>query len=200
MGRPQLHASDTILDVARDLALMRGAGAATVKAIAAASGAPTGSLYHRFGSQADLLGRVWARAARHSQEAWLIALRDPDPRRAAIGGALAIHDFCQRETADARLLVSFRREDLLRAEPSPQLARELVALNRPVEQAIAELAARLYGTARLRARQQTALVAIDLPYGAVRRYLIENRRLPAALRGQIEAAVGGVLNARTTRG
>lgn len=71
MPRPELHATDDILDAARDLIIEHGLRAATVAAIASESGAPVGSIYHRFGSIDQLLAEIWLRAARRSQELFI---------------------------------------------------------------------------------------------------------------------------------
>src|SRR5215204_5291529 len=67
MARPQLHPTDTMLDAARDLLLEDGSRSATIEAIASSSGAPTGSIYHRFGSRDALIARLWMRAVYRSQ-------------------------------------------------------------------------------------------------------------------------------------
>ena len=51
MAPPRKHETDVILDAARALVLEGGPRAASVAAIAAASGAPAGTLYHRFGNR-----------------------------------------------------------------------------------------------------------------------------------------------------
>src|SRR5829696_8303348 len=144
MPRPQVHTTDAMLDAARDLLLGEGSRSATIEAIADASGAPTGSIYHRFGSRDELLARLWIRAVYRSQASFLAALEDGDAAVAARTAALSIIDFCEAEPADARLLASFRRQDLIRTT-SGQLADELQELNRPLERAIVDLARRLYG-------------------------------------------------------
>jgi AcrR family transcriptional regulator len=192
--RPQIHPSETILDAARALALDSGAGAATIDDIARASGAPIGSIYHRFGSRDELFARLWVRAVRRSQASFLAAIERPDPMQAALAGANAILDFCEQERADARLLLSFRREDLIRTALSPALVGELERLNRPLERALARLARALHGSAGRAAVERTLLAAFDLPYGAARRHLIADRRLPPGLCGDVEAAVRAVLN------
>jgi AcrR family transcriptional regulator len=194
MARPELHSAGRILDAARTLVLDEGAGAATVGAIAQASGAPTGSLYHRFGSRDVLLARLWMRAVRRSQAPFVgaIASRD-DPLEAAVAAALSVYDFAREERADARLLLSLRREDLVQAPLPPAVADELAALNRPVERAVANLARRLYGRATKAALEATALAVVDLPYGAIRRHLIAGREPPARLRPRLERAVRAVL-------
>lgn len=183
-----------MLDAARGLLLDEGAGSATIEAIAATSGAPTGSIYHRFGSRDELLARLWVRAVYRSQASFVIALEREDPRDAALAGAMSIIDFCEEHPADAQLLVAFRREDLIRAVPDGQLGEELEQLNRPVERAVVKLAKRLYGSRSRRALDRTLLAVFDLPYGAARRHLITGSPLPAGLRADLAAAVATVLD------
>src|SRR5690348_6352587 len=112
MGRRTLHPENVILDAARDLALAGGARAATLQAIGQASGAPKGSLYHRFASRNDLLAQMWLRAVRRSQRAFIEAVQRHSGLDAAVAGALSIYDFARSDPADAALLVSVRREEL----------------------------------------------------------------------------------------
>jgi AcrR family transcriptional regulator len=193
--RPQLHPSDTMLDAARDLLIEGGSASATVEAIADVSGAPTGTIYHRFGSRNGLLTRLWIRAVYRSQASFLAALEHEDARAAALAAAQSILEFCEQEPADARLLVSFRREDLIRTAPSGQLADELEELNRPVEAAVVSLARRLYGRPTRAALNRTLFAVFDLPYGAVRRYLIAGTKIPAGLGDDLARAVEAVLDA-----
>jgi AcrR family transcriptional regulator len=194
MPRPQIHTTDAMLDAARDLLLEDGSGSATIEAIASASGAPTGSIYHRFGSRDELIARLWMRAVYRSQASFLAALERPDAKDAALAAAQSIIDFCEEHPADARLLVSFRREDLIRSAPEGPLADELAELNRPVERAVVDLARRLYGKGSRAALDRTLMAVFDLPYGAVRRYLITGARLPSGLRADVTRAVSAVLD------
>jgi AcrR family transcriptional regulator len=194
MPRPQIHTTDAMLDAARDLLLEDGSGSATIEAIASASGAPTGSIYHRFGSRDELIARLWMRAVYRSQASFLAALERPDAKDAALAAAQSIIDFCEEHPADARLLVSFRREDLIRSAPEGPLADELAELNRPVERAVVDLARRLYGKRSRAALDRTLMAVFDLPYGAVRRYLITGARLPSGLRADVTRAVSAVLD------
>jgi AcrR family transcriptional regulator len=187
VGRPRLHSDDVILDAARDLVLAGGARSTTLNAIARASGAPKGSVYHRYASLDDLLAATWIRAVRRAQRAFLEAVDDDDPVAAAVAGALSLHDFAQREPADARLLASMRREDLV--------VGEVADVNRPVQAAIARLARRLYGSASADNVERTVCAVVDLPLGAVRRHLIAGTPLPRTLRGQLDAAVRAALGA-----
>jgi AcrR family transcriptional regulator len=182
-----------MLDAARELVLEDGSWSATMEAIAQVSGAPTGSLYHRFGSRDQLLARLWVRAVQRSQASFIGALQKEDAREAARAGALSILDFCDEYPADAQLLVAFRREDLIRSVPEGPLADELAELNDPVSRAIGDLARRLYGRKSRAAIERTLLATFDLPYGAVRRHLIAGDPLPTGLRPALARAVGAVL-------
>jgi AcrR family transcriptional regulator len=194
--RPTLHSTDAILDSARELLLEQGAGRATIEAIAGASGAPIGSIYHRFGSRDAMLARLWIRAVRRSQADFLAACAAEDPRDAVLGAARSIIEFCRSHPADARLLVSFRREDLMQATEDDELKAELEELNRPVQKAVVSLARRLFGSARRRNLDRVVLATFDLPYGAARRYLIMGIPLPQHLEADIEAAVNAVIDLR----
>jgi AcrR family transcriptional regulator len=197
--RPPLYPTEAILDAARSLALDAGANATTIEEIARASGAPVGSLYHRFGSRDDLLARLWIRAVRRSQTDFLAAIDRPDPIDGAVSGAISILDFCERQRTDAQLLLSFRRKDLLHATPSPELTRALEELNRPLELGLAGLARALYGTAGRSEIQHVLLAVFDIPYGAARRHLVAGKSLPASVPGDVEKAVRAVLAHRAPR-
>jgi len=179
MGRRRVHQPNTILDAAQTLVLEEGAGAATVGAIASASGAPIGSIYHAFGSRDTLLAQLWIRAVRRSQRRFLDALEDEsEPLDSAVASALSIYDFARDEPGDARLLVSLRREDLIQMPLPAGLASELVSRERV---------------------EQTALAVFDLPYGALRRHLVSGKRPPAALRVPLARAVRAALDDEPAR-
>jgi AcrR family transcriptional regulator len=191
--RPELHDSDSILDAARRVVLNDGRGAATVAAIAEASGAPIGSIYHRFGSVDDLLAEIWIRAVRRSQARFRAAAEQADPIEAAVGAALSVYDFCVDNPADARLLVSLRLEDLAGGQINPRQRADLEQLNEPVEAVVKELARRIYGRASRRSLDWVIMAVFDLSYGAVRRPLATGEKLSPERREAVEAAVRAVL-------
>lgn len=193
MTRLTLHLKDDILDATRALVLEHGVHSGTVDAISRHSGAPVGSLYHRFGSLDRLLAEMWIRAVRRSQAAFIAVVRHPDSEQAAVDAALSIYDFVRQHPADACLLASFRREDLLRYAQSPGLIRELEQLNQPLAHAVTVLARRLFGRPTRRAVAQTLLATIDIPMGTVRRYLLAGKEVPALLREPVEASVRAVI-------
>jgi AcrR family transcriptional regulator len=193
--RPALHETDTMLDAAQQILLADGARAATIEAIAAASGAPTGSIYHRFRSRDELIARIWIRAVRRSQAVFLDAIEGDDPREAAVRTAMSILDFCEEHPADARLLVTYRQQDLVRAISEGPIHDELEELNRPLVRAVGNLSRRLFRKRSRKALERTIRITFDLPYGAARRHLLNGTRFPPGLRADVERAVRAVLDA-----
>ena len=199
MGRPELHSGTRILDDARTLVLDRGASAATIAAIAAASSAPAGSVYHRFGSRDSLLAELWMRAALRAQAHLLTAVESADtPMDAAVAGGMSVFDFAADAGDDARLLASMRREDLIRSPLPPELDARLRDLNQPVQRVIARLAREICDTRSTAATNLIALAVIDIPHGAVRRYLIAGSSPPRTLRPHVERSIRAVLDAASS--
>lgn len=193
MGRRPLHPRDVILDAARELVLLGGTRAATLQAISAASGAPKGSLYHRFASRDDLLAQVWMRAVERSQHAFIDAVQGHRGMAAATAGALSIYDFAEREPSDARLLASVRYQDLIENTATPTAMRSLAEINQPLRATLDDLATQLFGRATPEAVDATICAVVDLPMGVIRRSLRARSRVSSSRRGQLEAAVRAAL-------
>jgi AcrR family transcriptional regulator len=164
-----------------------------MEAIALASGAPMGSLYHYFVTRDELLARLWVRAVRRSQAAFRASAQHEDPEQAALAMALSVYDFCARERDDARLLMSLRREDFIQAELLPDLTQELKDLNRPVRQTVEQLSWRLYGRAQPEDLDRVLLATFDLPYGIARPYLVRGKTAPKHRRKLLETAILAVI-------
>jgi AcrR family transcriptional regulator len=193
VARPELHPTDAILDGARGVVLEQGLGAATIAAIAESSGAPVGSIYHRFGSVDDLLAQMWIRAVRRSQLRFAAAAEELDPTEAAVGAALSVYDFCVEHPADGRLLLSYRPEDLAGGRIDPKQRAELARLNEPVEAVVKDLARRIYGRVSRGSLDRVLMAVFDVPHGAVRRPLTNGETLSPQRRDAVEAAARAVL-------
>jgi len=191
LAPPRKHDTDTILDAARALALRDGPRAASVAAIAAESGAPAGTLYHRFGSRDGVLAAAWLRALERFQAGALDAAREPDAVEAAVGMALATVAFARAHPDDARLLLTLRRDDLLDSEPGAELRERLAAMNAPLEAQLRRVARGLHGRADARALDRVTRAVVDVPYAAVRRHA---GRLPAWLADDVERDVRRLLS------
>src|SRR3954454_12402037 len=112
MAPPRKHDTDTILDAVRALALRDGPRAVSVAAIARESGAPVGTLYHRFQSRDGLVAAAWKRALGRFHERWLQAAEEPEP---GVAMAVSVIRFARANPQDAQLLLTLRRRDLLDA-------------------------------------------------------------------------------------
>jgi AcrR family transcriptional regulator len=191
--RTALHDTDELLDAARDLIVEGGPRAAGIRAIAMRSGAPSGSLYHRFGSRDQLVAQAWLRAVRRFQAGFLAAL-DHDDARTGVANAIRWSvAFTLDHPADTRLLLDHSRKDLLDVEPTGALAADLAEVNGPLVRAIRALAARLYGTATQEAVERVSYALIDLPQAVLRRHLRAGT-LTAATADSLAAAIRALVS------
>lgn len=191
MAPPRKHETDVILDAARALVLDGGPRAASVAAIAKASGAPAGTLYHRFGNRDGILTTAWLRALERFQARALAADGDT-PEDTAVAMAVAAVGFARALPADARLLLTIRPGDLLDGEPDAAFRQTLAAMNAPLTQRLAQLARQLYGNARPRSVNAVARAVADLPYAVVRRHAHDDP-MPSWLETDVAASARAVL-------
>ena len=195
MAAPRKHHSDRILDAARALVLAEGPRAASVAAISRASGAPVGTLYHRFGDRDGILAAVWLRALERFQAGALAAgaAHPDDPVEAGVAMARASLAFAAAHPDDARLLLAVRRRDLLDGAPAPVHTR-LDAINAPLREALARIARALHGRADARAVERVTRAVVDLPTAAVRRHVRdEGGALPRWLAADVADAARTLL-------
>jgi AcrR family transcriptional regulator len=185
MAPPRKHDTDRILDAARTLVLREGPRAASVAAIAGESGAPAGTLYHRFGNRDGVLTAAWLRALERFQQGALAAAENPDPLEAAVAMAASQIGFARAQPDDARLLLTLRRDDLLDTAPDEAFRARLEAINAPLAARLAELTQALRGRRTARASEAITRAVVDLPNAALRRWLHEDRALPSWLEADV---------------
>ncbi|GGS55196.1 TetR family transcriptional regulator [Actinokineospora fastidiosa] len=174
MPRPVKHSPDAMLDTARALVLAGGPAAASARAVAAALGAPSGSIYHRFPRRDDLVAAAWLRAQDRFLTAFLSAAEpgaddksaDRAARERAVDAAVLVPTWCAKNPADAGLLLRHGLADLLRGEVSPDLATRAAGNNTRLEAAVRALAEET-GIPL----EDVILAVVDLPYGLTRRVL-----------------------------
>ncbi len=191
MAPPRKHETDVILDAARALVLDGGPRAASVAAIAKASGAPAGTLYHRFGNRDGILTAAWLRALERFQTR-AMAADGVTPTDAAVAMAVSAVGFARALPEDARLLLTIRPGDLLDDEPDAAFQQTLAAMNAPLTQRVTELARQLYGNAKARSIDAVARAIADLPYAVVRRHAHDDP-MPSWLERDVAASARAVL-------
>ena len=197
MAPPRKHPTDAILDAARGLALERGPRGVSIAAIAQASGAPSGTLYHRFGSRDGILAAAWLRALERFSRTLMTADAEHsgDAVEAAVAMARAALDFTDGNGDDARLLLVVRRRDLLDAAPDETLRARIDTINAPLETAVARIARSLHGRADRRSTEAVTRAVIDLPSAAIRRHLrAPGHRLPPWLADDLLTGVRALLS------
>jgi AcrR family transcriptional regulator len=191
MAPPRKHQTDVILDATRALVLAEGPRAASVGAIAKASGAPAGTLYHRFGNRNGILIAAWLRALERFQARALAATADT-VLESAVATAVAAIDFMREVPDDARLLVAVRPSDLLDGEPDDDFEQTLDAQNAPLIKLVRAFARELYGSSDARCVDAVARAVVDLPYAVVRRHANDGP-IPAWLEDDVAAASRALL-------
>jgi len=191
MAPPRKHGTDVILDAARALVLDDGPRAASVAAIAKASGAPAGTLYHRFGNRDGILAAAWLRALERFQERAMAA----DAGTAldtAVAMAVATVSFARELPEDARLLLTVRPGDLLDGEPDASFQETIAAMNAPLIERVGDLARKLYGRSNSRSVDAVSRAVADLPYAVVRRHARDDP-MPRWLEADVAASVRAML-------
>jgi len=154
-----------MLDAARSLVITGGPSAASARAVALATGAPSGSIYHRFPGRDDLVAAAWLRA----QDRFLVEVLPRFEERtadAAVEAAVSVLTWTRHNEADARLLLLYSLRDLLRAEVSVELASRAESSRRSLEKALTDLA-RATGLSR----RDVMLAVVEVPYAVTRRAL-----------------------------
>lgn len=196
MAPPRKHETDVILDAARALVLEGGPRAASVAAIAKSSGAPAGTLYHRFGNRDGILTAAWLRALDRFQSR-AMAASEPNagdsPAETAVAMAVAAISFARELPQDARLLLTIRPGDLLDDEPDAQFQETVAAMNAPLTQRVRALARQLYGRKDSRSVDAVARAVADLPYAVVRRHA-HDEPMPSWLEADVAVSVRAVLD------
>jgi AcrR family transcriptional regulator len=195
MAPPRKHETDVILDAARALVLEGGPRAASVAAIAKSSGAPAGTLYHRFGNRDGILTAAWLRALERFQSRAMAASEadtTDTPAETAVAMAVAAISFARKIPEDARLLLTIRPGDLLDDEPDAQFQETVAAMNAPLIERVGVLARKLYGRKDSRSVDAVARAVSDLPYAVVRRHA-RDEPMPSWLEADVAASVRAML-------
>lgn len=161
--------TDGILDAAAEEVRAHGS-AVRIANIADRLNAPTGSIYHRFGSREELLVHLWLRSVRRFHEVYLAAGEDDDPERALLGMAESVVTFARDHPRDATAMTLFRQKRLV--ETAPESCREAVAsVNDGIHDRLGQLTHLRYGRTTEKRSQLVRIAAADGPYGFVRPYL-----------------------------
>jgi AcrR family transcriptional regulator len=188
-----LFRTGDLLDTAEQLVAEGGPRALTVEALTAATGAPVGSIYHRFSSRAVLAAELWLRAVERFQAGLISELEATDVIRGGEKAALHTLRWSRRNWHAARMLLLYRDIDFIAPDLPEQWAARAAALNDPLLAALRDYAARRYGSCSAMSLRRVGLAIVDLPYGAVHRHLAADRPIPQSIDRLLVGAVNAVL-------
>lgn len=199
MPRPSRFSEEQILDAGLALVADGGPAALTITAIAEKVGAPSGSIYHRFGSRDLLVGHLWVRTVETFQGGWLDALSPAgDPVDVARRSAAHVLTWSAENPNGARLLMRHRSEDLL-ADDWPEPLRDANRRQRErVAEALDDLAQRFGGGGRRHLRRLT-FACIEIPTAEVRHCLARGTVPDATSHQLVDEAVVALLSPITDR-
>lgn len=193
MARPATFTSGLLLDAAEQLVADGGPRGLTVESLSSATGAPVGSIYHRFPSRAVLAAELWIRAVERFQAGLIAALEGPEPVVAGVHAALHTLRWSRRNMPTARMLLLYRDVDFLAGDLPEPWRTQAAGLNAPLLAALRAYARRLYRSADQSELRRVGLAVIDIPYGAVHRHLAVGRPIPAQLDALVAEAAEALL-------
>ena len=193
MGRAAHFRNEDFIEAALKIAAAEGPAAVTVAAVAAAAGAPVGSVYHRFLSRDVLMAGVWLRVVASFQRGFLALLEKGE----GLEAALYTPRWVRKNPAWARILLLYRREELVAGQWPADLKAEAQAVSRSLDDGIRAFTARTFGKAGRREIERVLFAVVDCPYAAVLRYLRRGEKPPRTVDGYITKTYNAILG-RTT--
>lgn len=193
MGRKAIFERSDMTGAALRLVADRGPAAVTVAALAKETGAPTGSIYHRFRSREQLLAELWMDVVESFQARFVASLADAGD----VDGAVRVAQFMVTWTRDhpleARLLMLHRRQDFVSEAWPAELAMRAAALEPQIGSALRSFAQRAFGRVDADVMGRLRYALLDAPFGAIRPYLQGQKRLPAVVDDLVTTTARAVL-------
>jgi len=174
MGRTAHFNNEQFVDAALKIAARHGPAAMTIAAVAREVGAPVGSVYHRFPSRDILLAEVWLKVVSSFQVAFLQALKKGE----GLDAALHTPRWVRQYPVEARILLLYRREELLAGDWQDDLKERVLRVKCALDDGLNDYAKRAFGKSGREEINRTVYALIDVPYAAVIRYIRQGVKPP----------------------
>ncbi len=176
MGRKSHFRRDEFMDAAMSIVVEKGPGALTVSALAKGMKAAIGSVYHRFPSRDVLLAETWIRIVESFQRQFLETLE-----KNGLQAALNTIQWVREHPREARILLVYRREELVSGPWPEHLKGRAACLSRELDSGIRSFAKNHFGNAGKEALRRATFALVDVPLAAARRYLQDGESPPAVI-------------------
>jgi AcrR family transcriptional regulator len=175
------------------LAAAGGPEAVTIDAISTATGAPVGSIYHRFESRDVLVAEAWLSTMEGFQVGYLEALGPRPDLGTGLRAALHIPAWVREHPAEARVLLLHRREDFIGPDQPPAVAARARDLNVGVTAGIVAFALAVLGSDGEDAVGRAWYALAAAPTGAVQRYVAAGTGPPNLVDDLVRATYDAVI-------
>ncbi len=176
MGRKPYYERDDFLSAALDIISESGPGSLTIAALAGRTKAPVGSVYHRFASREVLLAELWIRTAESFQRGFLEALISD-----GLEAALYTAKWVRGHLTEGRVLLLYRREELVAGNWPEDVKEHAANLARTLEKGLVSFTRKTFGSAGRENVRRAAFALIDVPLAAVKAHLQKGEPPPEFL-------------------
>ncbi len=167
MGRNAKFDDEEFIRAALVIVSEEGPGGLTASAISKKTGAPIGSVYHRFPSLDHIAARLWLDIVGSFQDGFLGALERGDGRAAA----LHTPRWAREHVSEGRVLLLFRREEVMGTEWPVEVRERAAALAHQLDEGFQAFVRRRFGSITKDTMRTARFALIDVPYAAVKRHL-----------------------------
>ena len=192
MGRKAKFDKERFVQAAMELLAEGGLGAVTMQAVAERTGGPIGSLYHRFASRDHLMAELWITVVEQFQSGFLDRLAGGD----VPGAALYTPQWVRKHPAEARVLLLYRREDLIAGNWPEETKQRAERLALDLDEGLRTFINRQFGGTKTGQSIRVQFALIDVPFGAVKRYLDMGRKIPQIVDDLVLETVTAILGER----
>jgi AcrR family transcriptional regulator len=189
MGRKARFSSDQVLSAAIALLAEGGTQGVTMAAVGRRAGAPIGSLYHRFPSRDHLMARLWLSIVESFQDGFLKALAGGD----GLSAALYTPRWAREHLNEGKVLLLFRREELMTGQWPDEMRDRAAALGRELTDGVSAFVRAHFGRVTAETMGTARFVLIDVPYGVVRPHLERDEAPPPIVDRLIEKTYRAIM-------
>ena len=196
MGRRPAFDRASIARATLELVSEGGPRAATIGAIAARLGAPTGSIYHRYPSRELLLAELWLSVVERFNVGFLAVLAGADAKEAGPAAARFWASWTREHPIEARVFLLHRHEDFVPGEWPDAVHERAQRALAAMADGLRAYTRRRFGGASAANLRRVRFAVIDVPQGTLKRYVQAAKPPPAQIDELIDTAVRSVLDAQ----